>query len=650
MSLSKVRVLGAITQFLALSSLCNGYPTLLNGLKARQVEEIGESYDYIIVGGGQSGIVIANRLSADSSKTVLVVEYGYFDNNPAQIEPSSAGNWPARDMFNLSSVPQTGLGGATGAVFAASVVGGGSTVNGMMLNRGSPEDYDNWGKLDNPGWNWDELLPYFKKVREQHSTFHPPSEELAKEFNITWNMDAFGDGPIQESYADYQWPGQSKLSETIFPRLFWSQALIFSSEIQWDAMVEAGAVPQEEGSLNAYGVFWIPAAIDPVTVTRSYAVSGYYDPVKDRENLQIATGTRVNEVLLDEDKRAIGVTVQARGTPDGEDVKTVSATTEIILCSGWLHTPQILQRSGIGPAALLESAGIEVLVDLPGVGSNLQDHPSASANFRYTTDVSPNPAWMFSNQTFRDWAQELWDTERSGPMARTVGNAGGMIPLSVVTPDYEDIIARIQEQENVAEFLPTSYTEESVKGYQAQQDIILESFASPEAAVLELPFSGSGGVSLVLHKPLSRGTVLLNTTNVYAEPLVDYGALMHPGDPLVVANNYRFARKWMATESAQLLGPEEVTPGANKTTDEDLIETAKGGMTPTIGHGCCTSPMQPQELGGVVASDLTVHGVTGLSVGDISIMPLIVASHTCTTVYMIAEKAADLILARQAEE
>ncbi|PGH08327.1 hypothetical protein AJ79_06014 [Helicocarpus griseus UAMH5409] len=592
MSSLKISTLGVIAQLLALSNVCFGYPTLLKNLEARQIEEVGESYDYVVVGGGQSGLVIASRLSEDPSKTVLVVEYGYFDNDPAQIEPSSAGNWKAQNLSNLTSEPQTSLSGTRGTVYAASVVGGGSTINGMFFNRGSPDDYNNFEKLGNPGWAWDDLLPYFKKF----STFHPPEDEVAKEFNITWDLEAYGEGPIHHSYPSYQYPG---------------------TKIQWDAMVEAGAVPQQEGSLNAYGVFWIPAAIDPSTVTRSYAVSGYYDPIKDRTNLEIVTGTRVNEVLLDENKRANGVTVQPRGSTDSEEVKTVKANTEIILCAGWLHTPQILQRSGIGPAPLLEIAGVEVLVDLPGVGSNLQDHAAASANFRC-------------------------------PMSQTVGNSAGLLPLPVVTPDWEAIITQVQGQ-NITEYLPATYTEDLVKGYQAQQELLLASFASPEAAVLELPFSGRGGASLVIMKPLSRGTVLMNTTNVYAEPIVDYHALVNPGDALVAANNYRFARKWMSTESAQLLGPEEVSPGANFTTDEELIAIAREGITPTTAHGCCTSPMQPRELGGVVAPDLTVYGVTGLSVGDLSIVPLLISAHPCTTVYAIAEKAADLIIARNAE-
>lgn len=147
-------------------------------------------------------------------------------------------------------------------------------------------------------------------------------------------------------------------------------------------MIQAGVPLQVEGGLNGYGLFWYPGALDPVNVRRSYAVNGYYTPASSRSNLELLTGTRVNEVKFDASKRATGVTIQARGTPDGQNVQTINANQEIVLTAGYLHTPQILQRSGIGPAALLNSANIPVLVDLPGVGSNFQDHASASASFR----------------------------------------------------------------------------------------------------------------------------------------------------------------------------------------------------------------------------------------------------------------------------
>ncbi len=155
---------------------------------------------------------------------MLVIEYGYFDNRLAQIQPSSATHYPPQDLYNLTSAPQVALGGTRQSVYSAAAVGGGSTVNGMMLNRGAADDYDNWERLQNPGWGWRDLLPYFVKS----TTFQAPAPALQQDFNITWNASAYGtSGPIHVSFAPFQWPGV---------------------KIQYQGLVEMGAVPQLDGA------------------------------------------------------------------------------------------------------------------------------------------------------------------------------------------------------------------------------------------------------------------------------------------------------------------------------------------------------------------------------------------------------------------
>jgi choline dehydrogenase-like flavoprotein len=299
------------------------------------------------------------RLTSRATATVLVVEYGYLDNDTQILQPSSAVRYPRQDMYNLTSVPQIGLGNTTQTVYAACVVGGGSTINGMMLNRGAADDYDNWERLGNPGWGWKSLLPYFVKS----TTFQSPSPTLRAEYNITWNTSSYGsDGPIHVSYAPFQWPGL---------------------KIQYKAVVEAGCTPQLDGADgNAHGVFWYTSAVDNITITRSYARNQYYDPVASRSNLELLTGWRVNEVVFDDKKHATGISMQERGTPNGSQTTLVKARKEIIITAGSLHSPQVLQRSGVGPAALLKAANIPVVVDLPGVGSNLQDHPVGRVGYK----------------------------------------------------------------------------------------------------------------------------------------------------------------------------------------------------------------------------------------------------------------------------
>lgn len=160
--------LQACATFLLVASTAVAYPQN-HGFVHREVnkEVLKSSYDYVIVGGGQSGLVVANRLSEDPEVSVLVVEYGFFNNNPAQLDPASVRNGPRANVYNLTSVPQSGLNGRTQVVYGAAVVGGGSAINGMFLNRGAAREYDDWGRLNNASsWSWNGLLPYFVKVSE----------------------------------------------------------------------------------------------------------------------------------------------------------------------------------------------------------------------------------------------------------------------------------------------------------------------------------------------------------------------------------------------------------------------------------------------------------------------------------------------------
>ncbi|KAF7335360.1 GMC oxidoreductase [Mycena sanguinolenta] len=612
---------------LALSYASYGTYLGRDELVQRQIDPgaLKSAYDYIVVGGGQSGLVIANRLSEDPTKTVLVVEYGTFDNNPGQVEPSSAKNYPPMDLFNVTSVPQRALGNRTTTVYAAAVIGGGSTINGMFFERGSAEDYDNWEKLGNAGWGFSGLLPYFKKS----TTFNTPIDPaVVADANITCDASVYGtDGPIQATYPPWVWPG---------------------TKIQFKAFNEVGVLTQfEAAGGKSYNAYWVPSNVDP-SGRRSYARNEYFDPAQSRPNLSLLVNYRVNEVLFSSTKHAHSVRIQARGTANGAPTITVSANTEIVLCAGWLHTPHILQRSGVGPKALLTAAGIPVISDLPGVGSNLQDHAPIFIQFAYTTDVFPNPSSLQTNATFAAWAEQQWTQLREGPLSLTTGNSVGAIPLTTMNPTgYQAIISKALAQ-TPATYLPKAYTAEQLAGFIEQRKLLTASYGSSTNGIFEVPFEGSASAALCLEKPMSRGTVTLNTTDRYAEPSIDFNTNINPVDVDLTISAARFYRTWMAAPSMQQLGPTELSPGTNVTTDAQLSTWVSSGMGSSTAHSCCTAAMMPQNLGGVVSPDLLVHGVTGLSVGDISVIPLIPATHTCATVYAIAEKAADLIKARAA--
>ncbi|KAF3905244.1 hypothetical protein ABW21_db0203904 [Orbilia brochopaga] len=202
---------------------------------------------------------------------------------------------------------------------------------------------------------------------------------------------------------------------------------------------------------------------------------------------------------------------------------------------------------------------------------------------------------------------------------------------------YQSLISRVNSQVS-SQYLPSTYGAANIRGFEAQRRVLMASYASTQNGVVEIPFSGGGGTSLVLEKPLSRGTVLINTSDRFADPTVDYNTSINPIDNEIFVAMIKFYRRWMQAPSMQQLGPQEQSPGSSVTSDQQLTSYATQGMISSTAHSCGTSAMMPQDQAGVVSPELLVYGVTGLSVGDISIIPLIPATHTCATVYAIAEK------------
>jgi hypothetical protein len=221
------------------------------------------------------------------------------------------------------------------------------------------------------------------------------------------------------------------------------------------------------------------------------------------------------------------------------------------------------------------------------------------------------------------------------------GNSIAVVPFAIMNPSFQTTIAKVQAQ-NAATYLPKTYTAENIKGFTTQRDVLIQSLASLTNGHAEITFGGTGGNAISLEKPFSRGTVLLNTADRYAEPSVDFNTNINPVDTDVFVAMVKFYRKWMAAPSMQTLGPVEQSPGTTITTDQQIATWVTGSMGATTAHSCGTAAMMPRDIGGTVGPDLLVYGVTGLSVGDISLIPLIPATHTCATVYAIAEKVRSL--------
>lgn len=615
----------------ALCGLLGAADTIASAVLIERGGQLRAEYDYIVVGGGTAGLTVADRLTESGKHSVLVIEIGVF-RNESQVTTVGMGFLGLTDptlSFIFPSVPQPGLNGRTIDVRAGQMLGGSSGINGMQVHRGQKEDYDRWGSYfdKRSPWSWDGLLPYFKKAWN----FHPPSSELATRNNIKYDEKFWG----KTSKIHAAWP------TTTWPFL--------KTEMAAWGEIPGVKFPADSGA-GEPGAFWYPHSADPGPVLRSFARPGHWDGIEaSRSNYHTFTGQRVLKVLF-QHGRATGVSYVATNATTQDGAKTVKAKKEVIIAAGTIHTPQILQASGIGPKKLLRDAGLNVVVDLPGVGSNFQDHPyNVGALFNMTNfNVHPDPNDMFENATFIAEAEAEFAANRTGPLTIASGNCASFLPMGVIAPSvFKDIASRYERQDPAA-FLPAGADRTVIAGYAAQKKALAKAMRSSGSAFYNFFLRGAPneGAIVYLH-PLSRGTVLIDTTDpFFKQPKVDYRALSNPADTDVLVEFLHFTRKYWSQTSLQMYNPVELAPGANVTSREDILVDLRARMNPSTYHPVGTAAMMPRELGGVVDEKLLVYGVKGLSVVDASVMPDLPGAYTQQTVYAIAEKAADMIKAR----
>lgn len=387
----------------------------------------------------------------------------------------------------------------------------------------------------------------------------------------------------------------------------------------------------------------MPSAQNSETVQRSHAGVGHYTRVADSlPNLDLLVEHKVTRLVVDKDEDAPPA-IEFRPVAGGA-VQTIRATREVILSAGAIHTPQILQRSGIASADYLASEGIAVVEDLPGVGQNFQDHCGVPLSWSYDAP-SPNEAEITSNATYAaESVAEFRERPARGPYTLAMGNSAAYVALQHVTPQWENIVADIRaqiEDRSALSYLPASAGETVQEGYLAQLEVLAQALEHPEHPILEMPFATGPGTAFLL-KPLSRGSVVLNSSNHDATPIVNYATGANPIDLEIMASYVDYFRRIYATDTWQALGAVEVSPGANVTSPDALVEFVKNTVIQSLMHPCCTAAMLPREKGGVVDSSLSVYGIPGLRVADCSIIPTVPAAHTTTTAYAIGEKVSFL--------
>ena len=534
------------------------------------VKDFGE-FDYVIAGGGTAGCVLANRLSADPEVTVLLLEAGGKDDwiwIHIPIGYLKCINNPRTDWCYKTEA-EPGLNGRSIIYARGRVLGGCSSINGMLYLRGQVRDYEEWARITGDArWNWESVLPVFKR-----------SEDY-------W-------GGADAMHGDQ---GEWRVEKQ---RLHWDILDRYTKAAQ-----EAGIpfkADYNRGDNFGIGHF----EVNQKKGVRWNASKAMLRPVLNRPNLKVVTGALIDKLVMG-GKEARGVEFSLDGA-----THRVTARIETLLTAGAIGSPGILQRSGIGPANLLQNRGVPLLHDLPGVGGNLQDHLQLRMIFKVHGITTLNQR---ANSL---WGKAMMGLEyalfRSGPLSMAPSQLGGFFHSSpeVATPDLEFHV----------------------------QPLSLEKFGDP---LHSFPAFTASVCNL---RPSSRGVVHIRDRNPATAPVIAPNYLSTENDRQVAARALRLTRNIVAQPAMAPYRPEEHQPGAQKQTDEELARAA-GDIGTTIFHPTCTCAMgRADDPNAVVDSELRVRGLGRLRVVDASIMPTITSGNTNAPTVMIAERGAELIRA-----
>ncbi|KAK3693381.1 hypothetical protein B0T22DRAFT_436567 [Podospora appendiculata] len=602
-------------------------------------EALGKPFDFIIVGGGTAGLVVASRLSEDPNVRVLVVEAGTDRSaDPLVLTPGLVAAVYGNEDYdwNFSSVPQPHLHNRRVNQARGKMLGGSSALNFMMLLYPSRGIIDAWGALGNPAWTFDALAPYYRKF----ATVHPPPASALGVVGQTFRDDfdaANNNGPLQVSFSE----GYNHINEA------WMKTFA-------DLGLQATTDPRAG---EALGAFQNAATIDPATKTRSYAATAYYPPsVAQRPNLVVLTSTLVRKILLTTTTTNPTATGIELVTAAGEILRA-TATSEIILAAGALHTPQILELSGIGNPSILAQHAIPVIVANPNVGENMQDHPIVCQSFEVNDgvpsgDVLRDPALIQAlvglYQADGAGAGPMGQSNISVAYAPLVDNTGIMPPAArkALFAAHADEITR-PSQHAVRSLL------ESPSGAAVQyllfptQITVTAAPASMAEYILPTLPRNFLTVMTVLNHPLSRGSVHITGPDVGTLPAWDPRYNDNKLDMEVLARGVQFVEKIIAPETplgglfkqgAAARIP-AIVPGDELEQAREIVRQRQI----SVFHVSGSCAMLPREEGGVVDERLQVYGVRGLRVVDASIFPLEPLGNIQSTVYAVAERAADFI-------
>jgi choline dehydrogenase len=530
-----------------------------------------KSYDYIIVGGGSAGCVLAARLSAEADRSVLLLEAGGSDNHFLLRMPLGFLRALFRPELSWGyfSEPEPNLGDRRLWLPRGKVLGGSGSINGMFYMRGHSNDFNTWRNLGCEGWGYREVLPYFRRMETSWRGAGP------------YHGDS---GPLPVTQID-----TAKLLHE--PLMRTAAAAGFNTTEDLHAQVEEGFA-RGEVNIDRHG-------------RRASTSRAYLHPVMGRENLTLEMNALTTRVLI-EKERAVGVEYVQNG-----HVERVYADREVILCGGSYNSPQLLMLSGIGPAAQLRRHGIEPVVDLPGVGGNLSEHPHVPMEF-----AASRPVTFLNELRFDRLAGSViqWVLSGTGPLATQINSCNIVIRTrpQLTQPDIQLMCNPVRMDAKI--WFP---------GITPRQDDRI-----------------TAGV-VVLHQK-SRGRVSLASAKATDAPRILLNLFEHPEDLETAKRGMEAARHIYGTQPQADLVARETSPGIALKTDQQLEDYIRATASVTQHPvGTCAMGIGPDS---VVNPQLRVYGMAGLRVVDASIMPTIVGANTNAAVIMIAEKASDMIL------
>ncbi|KAJ5807448.1 Glucose-methanol-choline oxidoreductase [Penicillium robsamsonii] len=565
------------------------------------------AYDYIIVGGGTSGLVVANRLSEQKNATVLVIEAGgSVYNNPNVTDTLGYGKAFNTDIdWAYKTTDQEYAGGTAQTVRAGKALGGTSTINGMVYLRAQAAQIDAWETVGNKGWNWKTMLPYYKKSEQLQDpaqypfldgsgvAFDPAYHGFTGPLKVGWSPAQLNDGLAQKMNATYQ---------------------------NLEVPVKYNRDPNG-GDMVGYSLY--PLTVDSELNIREDAARAYYYPYHNRTNLHVWLHTHANKITWKDGHNAAASGVEV--TLSNGTTTVVKATREVILAAGALKSPVLLELSGVGNPDILSKYKIATKINLPTVGENLQDQmnnglqfDSKKSYYNKSADyVSyPSAAQLFPNSTAV--GAEL--LRKLPAYAAQVASANGNITKA------RDLYHFFKIQWNLI-----------FKYGIPVAEILLE----PSGPMYDTEYWGS--------VPFSRGSVHLSSADPTAVATIDPKYFMLDFDFHAQVQAARFIREVFKTKPLADMAGAETSPGlstvAADADDEGWTDFIKGNYRSNF-HPISTAAMMPKEIGGVVDSSLKVYGTSNVRVVDASVLPFQVCGHLQSTVYAVAERAADIIKGR----